>query len=95
MSEETFFAALRDHLPRYTLTVTYSQINPLAPYAVELFARGESFRCKGFTPCECFSSILYALGIPAAPASTARPDARAKQNENVITHLRDHGPEYP
>lgn len=81
MSEETFFAALRDHLPRYNLAISYSAICPREPYCVELFARGQSFGCKGFTPAECFQSILDALGIKPRPAPAATFSA-------TVTHTK-------
>lgn len=77
MTEETFFAALRDHVPRFVLTVSRSDRVQSEQYAVELFARGQSFRCKGFTPQECFESILRTLGIDAAPASATPATAPA------------------
>lgn len=68
MVEDYFFAALRDHLSAYTVTITYNSKCPLAPYAVELFARGQSFRCASFLASECFVHILDTLGIHGTPA---------------------------
>lgn len=73
MTEETFFAALTDHFPTYSLVIRYNSHCPLAPYAVELFHGKETDRCAGLTVPECFSSLVDALGIyprsPAKPAS--------------------------
>lgn len=68
LNEETFFTALPNDLQQYTLTVTYQYRSLSAPYAVEIFARGESYRCKGLTPSECFDNLLRALAITPRPA---------------------------
>ena len=69
MSESEFFRIMRDRIGVYTLTVTRHHAATSAQYTVELSFGQVTYRCAGFTPAECFESILGALGFytPATP----------------------------
>ena len=63
MTEGTFFQALRDHLPSFSVKITYNSHCPLTPFCVEVFYGKESSRCAAFSIEECFTSLLYAMAI--------------------------------
>ena len=92
MVEAEFFGLLCAHVKRYVLTVRRFDMCPDEPYFVELHARNTTYRCKGFTPGQCFDSIIEALGIlapyrvpvhvePSPPLDATAPPPESKRGK--------------